>query len=66
MDEDLKTYLEEKFSGVRTEIEGVRAEIEASETRLLTEFWKWGRVADQRIRRVEFSDTTTTERLSGG
>jgi uncharacterized protein (DUF2164 family) len=57
MDEDLKAYLEEKFSAVR-------AEIEASETRLLTEFWKWGRVAEQRIRRMEHSDATTTERLA--
>jgi uncharacterized protein (DUF2164 family) len=57
MDEDLKTYLEEKFSEVRTEIE-------ASETRLLTEFWKWGRATDQRMRRVEHSDATTTERLA--
>jgi hypothetical protein len=75
MDQDLKIYLEEKFSEVRTEISGVRleleekfsevrAEIEASETRLLTEFWKWGRTADQRMRRVEHSDATTTERLA--
>jgi uncharacterized protein (DUF2164 family) len=34
------------------------------ETRLLTEFWKWGRVSDQRIRRVEHSDATTAERLA--
>jgi hypothetical protein len=64
MDEDLRTYmaglehrLDEKFADVR-------AEIEACETRLLSEFWKWGRVADQRIRRMEHSDATTTERLT--
>jgi predicted RNase H-like nuclease (RuvC/YqgF family) len=74
----LESRLEQKFSGVRTEIEGLRGEvtglrdevsglrgeIEASETRLLTEFWKWGRAADQRIRRMEHSDATTTERLT--
>ena len=57
MDEDLKQYLDGKFSEVR-------AEIEATETRLLSEFWKWSRPADQRIRRVEHSDATTVERLA--
>ena len=64
MDEELKTYLEGKFSEVRTQFSEVRAEIEAVETRLLSEFWKWGRASDQRIRRVEHSDATTTERLA--
>jgi hypothetical protein len=38
--------------------------IESVETTLPTEFWKWGRVSDQRVRRVEFSDATTVERVS--
>jgi hypothetical protein len=52
VDDELKTYLEAKFSEVRAELEGV-------ETRLLSEFWKWGRASDQRIWKGEFS------RLSG-
>lgn len=57
MDEELKTYLE----GMETRlIEHMRD----TETRLLAEFWKWGRASDQRIRRVEHSDATTTERLA--
>ena len=42
----------------------VTEECEKVETKLLAEFWKWGRNADQRIRRVEFSDTTTVDRVS--
>jgi hypothetical protein len=42
-------YLDAKFLEVRVEIE-------ALETRLLTQFWKWGRTADQRTRRIEQSD----------
>ncbi len=57
MDEELKAYLETKFGEVR-------AEIEAAETRLLSEFWKWGRSLDQRVRRVEHSDATTIEPLA--
>ena len=64
MDEELKAYLDARFSEVRAEFSEVRAEIEASETRLLTEFWKWGRSSDQRVRRVEQSDATTIERLA--
>ncbi len=64
MDAELKNYLEGKFSDVRSEFEAVRREIERTETRLLTEFWKWGRASDTRIRRVEHSDATTVERLA--
>ncbi len=53
-----------EIEGLRGEVTGLRGEIEASETHLLTEFWKWGRAADQRIRRMEHSDATTTERLT--
>jgi hypothetical protein len=41
----------------------LRGDIENGETKRLTEFWKWGRVSDQRMRRVEFSDATTVERI---
>ena len=93
MDEDLKHYLDQKFSGLEqgldqkfseidrrfSEIDRrfsaleqklvelrdeIRTEIEALETKLLSEFWKWGRSADQRIRRMENSDATTVERLA--
>ena len=71
MDEELKAYLDVKFGEVRSEFgevrsefEKVRSEIESVETRLLSEFWKWGRVSDQRVRRVEHSDATTIERLA--
>lgn len=42
----------------------VSEEVEKLETKLLAEFWKWGRSAEQKMRRVEFSDATTVERLS--
>ncbi len=72
MDEDLRTYLigmesrlEEKIIGMESRLEEKFAErIHDSETNLLKEFWKWGRVSDQRIRRVEHSDATTVERLA--
>lgn len=38
--------------------------IRDTETRLLSEFWKWGRSSDQRVRRIEQSDATTVERLA--
>ena len=57
MDEELKAYLDGKFTELRSEIGAV-------ETRLLSEFWKWGRSSDQRVRRVEHSDATTVERLA--
>jgi len=42
----------------------VSEEVERVETKLLAEFWKWGRSTEQKMRRVEFSDATTVERLS--
>lgn len=58
MDEELKTYLDGKFAALESKL---LESIHDSETRLLSEFWKWGRVTDQRIRRVEASDATTAE-----
>jgi len=42
----------------------VSEEIERVETKLLAEFWKWGRSTEQKTRRLEFSDATTVDRLS--
>jgi hypothetical protein len=43
MDEDLKAYLESMEARLREHTEAV-------ETRLLSEFWKWGKTADARYR----------------
>lgn len=42
----------------------IRADIERVETRLLSEFWKWGRATDQRMHRLDVSDATTVDRVS--
>jgi hypothetical protein len=60
---DLETKIEVNAAATRVEFDEVRSQIERTETRLLSEFWKWGRNADQRIHRVEASDATTVERL---
>jgi hypothetical protein len=57
MDEELRSYLDARFAEVK-------AEIEAVETRLLSEFWKWGRTTDQRMRRLDVSDATTVDRIT--
>jgi hypothetical protein len=57
--------IDANFAAIDAKFAEVRAEIEATETRLLTEFWKWGRMSDQRTRRVEQSDAITAERLAG-
>ena|SRR5665213_2180710 len=63
--DDMEGRLHKALHG---EIEGLRSDvhrdIESVETKLLTEFWKWGRSSEQKMRRVEFSDATTVERLS--
>jgi polyhydroxyalkanoate synthesis regulator phasin len=57
--------LETRLRGDMEKLESrVHADIEGVETKLLTEFWKWGRASEQKMRRVEFSDATTVERLS--
>ncbi|MDQ6665031.1 MAG: hypothetical protein M3Z23_11625, partial [Acidobacteriota bacterium] len=38
--------------------------LEATETKLLTEFWKWARTLDAKLRRMEASDAATAERLT--
>jgi hypothetical protein len=80
MDEELKQHLEgmeARIVGRLTErVESridaaeermknhVSEECHAIETKLLAEFWKWGRATDQKMRRVEFSDATTVERMT--
>ena len=56
--------VQSQFEKVQSQFGEVRSEIESVETRLLSEFWKWGRASDQRVRRVEHSDATTIERLA--
>jgi hypothetical protein len=57
VDEELKRHLDGMEARL---IEAIRD----TETRLLSEFWKWGRSSDQRVRRIEQSDATTVERLA--
>jgi hypothetical protein len=61
MDQELKQYLGDMETRLKLH---TSEECEKVETKLLAEFWKWGRVNDQKMRRVEFSDATTVERLS--
>jgi hypothetical protein len=62
---EVRAEMRSGFEAVDVRFGDVRAEIEATETRLLSEFWKWGRTAEQRVRRMEHSDATTTDRLAG-
>jgi hypothetical protein len=72
MDQDLKDHLIEMESRLIGQIRDSESRMESrigeqirdSESKLFTEFWKWGRSSDQRIRRVEHSDATTAERLA--
>ena len=64
MDEQLKVYLDGKFGAIEKQITEARAEIERVETSLLSEFWKWGRATDQRMRRLDTSDATTVDRIT--
>jgi hypothetical protein len=57
MDEDLKAYLD----GMKSEL---RADIEKSETGLLTEFWKWARTADARYRQDHLKVGALDERVT--
>ena len=58
---DFRTEMQEMETRFRLH---VSEEFERVETKFLAEFWKWGRSADQKIRRVEYSDATTVERLA--
>jgi hypothetical protein len=56
MDQELKQYLEDMEGRLKTHVSEA---CENVETKLLAEFWKWGRGNDQKMRRVEFSDATS-------
>jgi len=65
LDERLDTRMKLYFTEFETHLKlHVSEELEKVETKLLAEFWKWGRTNDQKIRRVEYSDATTVERLA--
>ena len=59
---NFKLDVDERFESMERRL---KDHIETVETRLLTEFWKWARIVDQRLRRLDLSDSTTVERLSG-
>lgn len=61
MDQDLRQYLENMEVRLKAH---VSEECENVETKLLAEFWKWGQGNDRKMRRVEFSDATTVERMA--
>jgi septation ring formation regulator EzrA len=62
--DDKFSAINDNFNAIDKQIAGVRTEIERVETNLLTEFWKWARAADQRMRRLDTSDATTVDRIT--
>jgi hypothetical protein len=65
MDQELKQYLNDMETRIVSSLKmHVSEECEKVETKLLAEFWKWGRSNEQKMRRVEFSDATTVERMA--
>jgi DNA anti-recombination protein RmuC len=56
--------VQSQFEKVQSQFGEVRSQFGEVRSELLSEFWKWGRVSDQRVRRVEHSDATTIERLA--
>lgn len=64
-------YLDTKFAAVDRQFAAVDRQFAAAaealhdtETRLLSEFWKWGRTAEIRLRRLEGEESTMVERLA--
>ena len=43
----------------------VKEQIEGSETRIVTAFWKWARPMEARMRWLDVSDAASSERLIG-
>ncbi|MDQ6706681.1 MAG: hypothetical protein M3Z85_11980 [Acidobacteriota bacterium] len=72
MDAELKTYLQEMEARMNARFDArfdamerqFKDALEATETKLLTEFWKWARTLDAKLRRLEASDAATAERLT--
>lgn len=49
-----------------SELKGyIREQIEGLETRILTQFYKWARPVEARLRRLELSDSVVDERIAG-
>jgi hypothetical protein len=53
-----------RFAQVYTQFAQTREAIHDSETRLLSEFWKWGRTTEIRVRRLEGQEAWTADRLA--
>ncbi|MDQ2899216.1 MAG: hypothetical protein M3Y07_05370 [Acidobacteriota bacterium] len=79
MDAELKTYLQDmearmnarndaRFDAVDSRFEAMERQfkdaLEATETRLLTEFWKWAKTLDVKLRQLQANDVATGERLT--
>jgi uncharacterized protein involved in exopolysaccharide biosynthesis len=56
--------VDKRFGEVDAHFAQIREELHDTETRLLSEFWKWGRTTEIRVRRLEGLDQTTAERLA--
>ncbi|MGI8990992.1 MAG: hypothetical protein ACR2I2_15620 [Bryobacteraceae bacterium] len=60
--------MERRFDAVEQRLEAVERQfkdaLEATETRLLTEFWKWARTLDVKLRQLQANDIATEERLT--
>jgi hypothetical protein len=71
MDAELKTHLEEMEARLRGQAEEMEArlklhtsiECEKVETKLLREFYKWGRTSDIRTRQALAESATLAERM---
>jgi len=56
--------VDKRFAEVGTNFAQIREEIHDTETRLLSEFWKWGRTTEIRVRRLEGQEAWSAERLA--
>jgi chromosome segregation ATPase len=56
--------VQKRFAEVDANFAQIREELHDTETRLLSEFWKWGRTTEIRVRRLETLDATTADRLA--
>ena len=56
--------VDKRIAEVDANFAQIREELHDTETRLLSEFWKWGRTTEIRVRRLETLDATTADRLA--
>jgi len=54
----------DRFAAVDRQFAAAAEALHDTETRLLSEFWKWGRTAEIRLRRLEGEESTMVERLA--